>query len=73
MFLFQFIVNHAAFPQFLDLFVKTCLKLLLDGSPCFIAEYNVQVRFSTDRLKNMWTWLGGLKLTNMGTLSAITM
>ncbi|KAF0288488.1 Transformation/transcription domain-associated protein [Amphibalanus amphitrite] len=39
---FEFIVNHAAFPQFLDLFVKTCLKLLLEDSPCFIAEYNVQ-------------------------------
>lgn len=42
MFIFQVILSSPQYPQFLDHSLKIFLKILQDGEPHFIAEYNIQ-------------------------------
>ncbi|XP_077285479.1 transcription-associated protein 1-like [Arctopsyche grandis] len=39
---FEVIINSAQYPQFLDHSIKIFLKILQDGEPHFISEYNIQ-------------------------------
>ena len=48
--LFQVIISSVQYPTFLDHSMKIFLKILQEGEPHFIGEYNIQVLNTVDSL-----------------------